>query len=486
VRHTEPLVDEVEFLTRVSRFLDDYSLRLPEPDRSSLYQLINNGLLPRLRNPETPLNIVFAGPTGSGKSTLINSVAGRWVTESGILRPTTTRPLIYSHSDNVIPFVSDIRYDRVTGASPILESLSLIDTPDLDSTNLENRTRAMDAISRADVVVFVTSALRYADLVPWEVFREVVARGVPIVFVLNRISTQTSGVVTDFRRRVRHEGMSIGVVRVEEHHIDGGVLPPASVRELRRAIVACLPSANQATDRVDRGVEYVIDELEAMRRELAATEETLQRIRDQVDLSLSLPGRLNAEADRDRWLSEIGRVPKWARRSGWMPAYESVRNDLVTEIALALEQDLHLISMNTSRIEVDLSESRVNTATPSEEIVMEWMGDVEPRGDFSSLSRRQSRKKLLSAIAAAVDGLSDPSQRPYVPISGAMTGSSRRTKTEEAVDEAAGSLRQRIDDIFKEALTHLESLSLVRELAAVDLLLDLATVGANEPIVAKA
>ncbi|HEY5891458.1 MAG TPA: GTPase domain-containing protein [Acidimicrobiia bacterium] len=488
MRHTEPMFDEVEFLTRVSGYLDDDTLRLPEPVRTSLSQLVNNGLLPRLKNPDAPLNIVFAGPTGSGKSTLINSVAGRWVTEPGILRPTTTRPLVYSHSEHATPFVSAIRYDRVTGVSPILESISLIDTPDLDSTNLENRTRAMDAISRADVVVFVISALRYADLVPWEVFREVVARGVPIVFVLNRISQQTSGVVTDFRRRARHEGMSMRVVRVEEHQIGGGVLPAASVRELRRAIVACLPSTNQATNRVGKGVEYVIDELVAMRHDLEASQELLQRVRNQVEPSLSLPGSFKPEVHHDRWLGEIARVPILARRSRWMPAYELVRDDLVTEIAVALEKDLHLISMNESRIEVDLSESRVRAgvATPTDTILKEWMSQVDPGGEVSSLSRRRSREKVLTAIAATTKLFSDPSGRSSVSMAGLIATSNRHKTTKEAVDRAAEDLRQRIQGIFVEAQSQLEWLSLARELAGVELLVDSATVGTGEPIVAHA
>lgn len=481
------MFDELEFLTRVSGVLDDNTLRLPEPDKTSLSQLVTNGLLPRLRNPGAPLNIVFAGPTGSGKSTLINSVAGRWVTEPGILRPTTTRPLVYSHSEHAAPFVSDIRYDRVTGASPILESINLIDTPDLDSTNLENRTRAMDAISRADVVVFVTSALRYADLVPWEVFREVVARGVPIVFVLNRISQQTSGVVTDFRRRARHEGMSMRVVRVEEHQIGGGMLPAATVRELRRAIVACLPSTNQASDRVGKGVAYIIDELVAMRHDLEADQELLQRVRDQIEPLLALSGGFDAGVHRDRWLGEIARVPAWARRSRWMPVYELVRDDLVTEVAVAVEQDLRLISWKASRIEVDLSESRIEkTGTVSSEAtLMEWMDEVGPGGDFSSLSRRKSREKILNAIAAATHLFSHTSD-PLGSISGPLATSNRHKTTEEAVDKAVEDLRQRIQGIFVVARAHLESLSLARELAAIDLLIDSATVGTGEPIVANA
>ena len=38
-------------------------------------------------------------------------------------------------------------------------------------------------IDNADIVVYVSSALRYADLVPWEVLRRAHSRGVPVIQV---------------------------------------------------------------------------------------------------------------------------------------------------------------------------------------------------------------------------------------------------------------------------------------------------------------
>jgi len=47
-----------------------------------LIRIIRSYLIPRLTNPEAPLCVVFAGPTGSGKSTLINSLSGLKVSET--------------------------------------------------------------------------------------------------------------------------------------------------------------------------------------------------------------------------------------------------------------------------------------------------------------------------------------------------------------------------------------------------------------------
>lgn len=61
---------------------------------------LDDYLLPRLKAPDAPLLAVVGGSTGSGKSTLVNSLVGRQVTEAGVLRPTTRTPVLVCHPDD--------------------------------------------------------------------------------------------------------------------------------------------------------------------------------------------------------------------------------------------------------------------------------------------------------------------------------------------------------------------------------------------------
>ncbi len=209
--------------------------------RDRLTRSISSYLIPRVSGDEVPLTVVFAGPTGSGKSTLVNTLAGMDISETGPLRPTTRGPLVMSSSQHASAFeqISGVVCEVVVGGAPILSDVALVDTPDIDSTSAQNRATAEILIDNADIVVFVTSVLRYSDLVPWEVLRRAVSRGAPVIHVLNRITPSSAAAVTDFGARLRNQGLESDIIRVAEHHVAANIhhVPSIAVRELQRRIV---------------------------------------------------------------------------------------------------------------------------------------------------------------------------------------------------------------------------------------------------------
>ncbi|MFH8405048.1 dynamin family protein [Streptomyces sp. NPDC018019] len=68
--------------------------------RSELLDQLDDYVMPRLRSPQAPLLAVVGGSTGAGKSTLVNSLVGRRVSEAGVLRPTTRTPVLVCHPDD--------------------------------------------------------------------------------------------------------------------------------------------------------------------------------------------------------------------------------------------------------------------------------------------------------------------------------------------------------------------------------------------------
>ena len=170
--------------------------------RDDLVAQVDNYVLPRLRQMDAPALIVVGGSTGAGKSTLVNSLIGAVVSPAGVLRPTTRAPVLACHPDDVRWFEDDRvlpGLPRVTGGSggpgtlqlvptPALpEGLALLDSPDIDSVLAENRALANQLLAAADGWLFVTTAARYADAVPWEFLRSARERGTVLSIVLNRV-----------------------------------------------------------------------------------------------------------------------------------------------------------------------------------------------------------------------------------------------------------------------------------------------------------
>jgi GTPase SAR1 family protein len=153
--------------------------------------------------------IVFIGGTGTGKSTLFNALCGKDISETGVERPKTQRPVIYSYERKVIgekfPFPefhvdqanereddpgyrkdSDATYVIVEHDREEFTSLVLVDTPDLDSLEIKNRQMAEDFYLLADSIIFVTSQEKYADEVPSRFFYRIYHEGKPYYFFLNK------------------------------------------------------------------------------------------------------------------------------------------------------------------------------------------------------------------------------------------------------------------------------------------------------------
>ncbi len=277
--------------------------------RSELLAQLDDYLVPRLRAPEAPLLAVIGGSTGAGKSTLVNSLVGRVVSEAGVLRPTTRTPVLVCHPDDhhwfsgmrVLPDLTrvwvprqvdgEVAEDEDDPLAPVLDDgeqvlrvetagslpqgLALLDAPDIDSLVDENRLLAARLVSAADVWIMVTTASRYADAVPWHLLRTAKEYDASLVTVLDRVPHQ---VVTEVSRQYGALLTKAGLGEVPRFTVpelpestgNGGLLPATAVAPLRAWLTHRAQDPNARALAVTRTARGVLDSLKARMPELAA------------------------------------------------------------------------------------------------------------------------------------------------------------------------------------------------------------------------
>jgi energy-coupling factor transporter ATP-binding protein EcfA2 len=232
-----------------------YRLDMPGADvarrtRDALVAQLDDYVLPRLRRLDAPLLAVVGGSTGAGKSTLVNSLVGAMVTPAGVLRPTTRSPVLVCHPDDAAAFADDrilAGLSRTTGAASdhrtlqlassdaLTPGLALLDAPDLDSVVEKNRELAAQLLAAADMWLFVTTASRYADAVPWDALRTAASRGTELAVVLDRVPAGAEEELSEhLGEMLKDHGLSAApLFVVPESALRDGILPAEAVRELR-------------------------------------------------------------------------------------------------------------------------------------------------------------------------------------------------------------------------------------------------------------
>ncbi|MDR0944955.1 MAG: hypothetical protein LBM66_02165 [Bifidobacteriaceae bacterium] len=212
--------EEDELLTAARRLEADLqSLDLSYPSsagraaravQTELIRRLDDDILPRLTRERPLALITVSGPTGAGRSTLVNSIIGFPVSPVSPLRPTTRQPVAVGAPDAITAFG---RGPLAGGCELVardgLPSLQLlVDVPDPATAAAAVREHSLRLIRSADVRVFATSALRYGDAGGAEFIARAAAEGGPVAVVVLRVPDGAAGQIReDLRDRLAQAGV---------------------------------------------------------------------------------------------------------------------------------------------------------------------------------------------------------------------------------------------------------------------------------------
>jgi hypothetical protein len=293
-------------------------------NRDELLAQLDDYLVPRLKDPEAPLLAVVGGSTGAGKSTLVNSLVGRRVSEAGVLRPTTRTPVLVCHPEDhhwfsgmrVLPDLTRVWVPHreqdddllLPGESP---ARVLRVEPDIDSLVADNRVLAAELICAADIWVMVTTAARYADAVPWHLLRTAKEYDATLVTVLDRVPHQVvSEVSRQYGALLAKAGLGevprFTVPELPESAWGGGLLPASAVAPLRAWLVHRAQDLDARHHAMARTAHGILDSLKSRMPELAGA--AAAQYSAALRLTAAVDGAYDGEHARVRGRLQAGAV----------------------------------------------------------------------------------------------------------------------------------------------------------------------------------
>jgi hypothetical protein len=150
---------------------------------------------------------------------------------------------------------------QLVASEAIPPGLAVLDAPDIDSVEEQNRILAAQLLGAADLWLFVTSAARYADQVPWDFLKQAADRSAAVAIVLDR--TQPSAITevsAHLARMLTARGLRDSPLfivpegEVDEH----GLLPSSTVREIRTWLGSLAADSEARTGVVRQTLEGAI------------------------------------------------------------------------------------------------------------------------------------------------------------------------------------------------------------------------------------
>ncbi len=265
-------------LERLTRLAARYAPEAaPESDALQEAQALADRAHARLSTGDARFTVVaLAGPTGVGKSSLFNALAGMPLSPAGFVRPTTGQPYacVWEAPDAPGPGAGamldwlgvdeDRRFMRESALDADdeagLRGLVLLDLPDIDSIAGGNRIEADRLVGMVDIVIWVLDPQKYADASVHDAYlRELGALRDVTMVVLNQVDLLTAAEADECRadlvRLVEADGLS-GVPVLATSTVTGH-----GIGELRDLLEKSVFTGSAAVARLESELAEVVTRL---------------------------------------------------------------------------------------------------------------------------------------------------------------------------------------------------------------------------------
>ena len=168
---------------------------------------------------------------------------------------------------------------RLVAAPSLTPGLALLDAPDIDSFVEANRELAVQLLAAADLWLFVTTAARYADAVPWDLLRVARERATALAVVLDRVPPEALGEVeAHLRQLLDREGLADApLLVVPEARWQDGSLPDAAVAPVRDWIGALAADAGARAEVIRATLTGAVNSLQLRGAALASALDAQER-----------------------------------------------------------------------------------------------------------------------------------------------------------------------------------------------------------------